>query len=257
MRRPPLVPVISLVMMVTPALAQRGMRGGIGPIARPMPVFRGAPVRVPRAATPRVMPLPRMALVPGGPIRVVTPRAGAVIRSDRFGRPLGFFGRRQTLFLNLRNCDPSRFVSCRFLFRSQFHHKFLSPFFGVPFYGAYGYGYPLFWPDYEQTTPQYVEVPVPEPERTVTRVVEQPQPTPAPQPAAQPQPQPELPATVLIFRDHRCVEVRNYAIAGSTLYEILPDGRAKKIPLSDLDLAATEKVNSDRGVEFHVPGHKS
>jgi hypothetical protein len=60
------------------------------------------------------------------------------------------------------------------------------------------------------------------------------------------------PATVLVFRDQHQQEVRNYAIAGGTLW-VLSEELAKKIPLSELDLAATTKVNDERGVEFQVP----
>jgi hypothetical protein len=60
------------------------------------------------------------------------------------------------------------------------------------------------------------------------------------------------PATVLVFRDQHQQEVRNYAIAGGTLW-VLSEQAAKKIPLSELDLAATTKGNDERGVEFQVP----
>jgi hypothetical protein len=60
------------------------------------------------------------------------------------------------------------------------------------------------------------------------------------------------PATALVFRDQHIEEVRNYAIAGETLW-ILNDKAAKKIPLAQLDLAATVKMNDDRGVDFQVP----
>ena len=61
------------------------------------------------------------------------------------------------------------------------------------------------------------------------------------------------PATVLVFRDRRQQEVQNYAIVGQTLWAFT-SGRTQKIPLADLDVAATEKANDDRGVTFRVPG---
>lgn len=67
-----------------------------------------------------------------------------------------------------------------------------------------------------------------------------------------PQPSPILPPTVLVFRDQRKLEVQNYAIVGQTLWNFTP-GRTQKIPLSGLDLAATEKANDDRGVTFRIP----
>ena len=61
------------------------------------------------------------------------------------------------------------------------------------------------------------------------------------------------PATSLVFRDQHVEEVRNYAIAGGTLW-VVTEQAAKKIPLAQLDLPATVKMNDDRGVEFQVPG---
>ena len=60
------------------------------------------------------------------------------------------------------------------------------------------------------------------------------------------------PATALVFRDQHIEEVRNYAIAGETLW-VLNDKAAKKVPLAQLDLPATVKMNGDRGVDFQVP----
>jgi hypothetical protein len=65
-------------------------------------------------------------------------------------------------------------------------------------------------------------------------------------------PKSEEPATALVFRDQHVEEVHNYAIAGGTLW-VLNDQAAKKIPLAQLDLAATVKMNDDRGVDFQVP----
>ncbi len=58
--------------------------------------------------------------------------------------------------------------------------------------------------------------------------------------------------TVLVFRDQHQEEVRNYAIVGQTLWSFSPQ-HTQKIPLSDLDLAATTKANDDRGLTFRVP----
>jgi hypothetical protein len=57
---------------------------------------------------------------------------------------------------------------------------------------------------------------------------------------------------VLVFKDGHQLEVANYAIVGSTLYD-LTDGRRHKIALAELDLAATAKQNDDRGIDFQVP----
>jgi hypothetical protein len=61
------------------------------------------------------------------------------------------------------------------------------------------------------------------------------------------------PATALVFRDQHVEEVHNYAIAGGTLW-VLNQQAAKKIPLDQLDIPATTKMNDDRGVDFQVPG---
>lgn len=76
---------------------------------------------------------------------------------------------------------------------------------------------------------------------------DQPQPVSASStPIAEPAP------TVLVFKDGHTVEVRNYAILGSLVYDLTP-GHPRKIPLSDLDLEATAKQNDDRGIDFRLP----
>lgn len=62
-----------------------------------------------------------------------------------------------------------------------------------------------------------------------------------------------VPATVLVFRDEHKQEVQNYAIVGQTLWNFAPR-RTQKIPLSSLDIPATEKANDDRGIAFRIPG---
>jgi len=71
-------------------------------------------------------------------------------------------------------------------------------------------------------------------------------------PATEAAPAPDQPQTILVFKDGHQLEVENYAIVGSTLYD-LTEGRRHKIPLSDLDLDTTTKRNSDRGIDFQVP----
>ena len=83
---------------------------------------------------------------------------------------------------------------------------------------------------------------------------------PSPEVAESTQPRPAASAnggeenetrTVLVFKDGHQMEVANYAIMGSNLYLFAGDHR--KIPLSDLDLDATVKVNEERGTDFRVP----
>jgi hypothetical protein len=65
-------------------------------------------------------------------------------------------------------------------------------------------------------------------------------------------PEREQPATALIFKDGRHVDVRNYVIAKGTL-TILDGGIRQHVPLSQLDVPATQKANEDRGVSFKAP----
>jgi hypothetical protein len=59
-------------------------------------------------------------------------------------------------------------------------------------------------------------------------------------------------STVLVYRDGHQLEVQNYAVMGNTVW-VLGDQTTRKIPLTDLDLDVTEKLNADRGVEFAAP----
>ncbi len=63
--------------------------------------------------------------------------------------------------------------------------------------------------------------------------------------------QPQEP-TVLVFRDGHHMEIQNYAIVDDFLYDFTP-GHGRKVPLSQLDLPATEKANADRGLDFTLP----
>ena len=80
----------------------------------------------------------------------------------------------------------------------------------------------------------------------------------APQPLAEDsaspkrEPEPEPPATLLVYRDGRRSEVRNYAIVGELFYD-LSDRLPRKILISSLDLEATITANEERGIEFRLP----
>jgi hypothetical protein len=79
-------------------------------------------------------------------------------------------------------------------------------------------------------------------------------PAPKPQPAAaEPVAEKESssPATVFIFKDGHQLETRNYAIMGQTLFDF--SGKTlKKVPLDEIDAAATAKANDDRGVQVKL-----
>jgi hypothetical protein len=59
-------------------------------------------------------------------------------------------------------------------------------------------------------------------------------------------------ATTLVFRDGRTEDVQNYAVVGRTLW-IFSEQRARRIPLDQLDIPTTEKINEDEGVDFVGP----
>ncbi len=155
------------------------------------------------------------------------------------------------------------------------HHHGVPTFSPYPYYG-YGYGYGGLFidsSDYSNYvnpngagafTPGY-QPPEDQPPVQVIVMPAQSAPPAAPGSAyAPPQnppasAQPEQPAapenvtpTVLVFKDGHQQEVQNYAIVGQNLY-VVDSFTSKKIPLSELDLKATEKANEERGVEFVLP----
>jgi hypothetical protein len=83
----------------------------------------------------------------------------------------------------------------------------------------------------------------------------EPEQSPPPQSASSatpPEPVASQPSTLLVFRDGHQTELQNYAIVGDTIFD-LAENRSHKIQIADLDLAATRKVNDERGVDFQVP----
>jgi hypothetical protein len=72
------------------------------------------------------------------------------------------------------------------------------------------------------------------------------------QPAASDAPAPDQPQTILVFKDGHQLEVSNYAIVGSTLFDLTP-GHSRKVPLADLNLSATAQQNDGRGIDFQLP----
>jgi hypothetical protein len=74
------------------------------------------------------------------------------------------------------------------------------------------------------------------------------------QAALQPRPSVEekTAATILVFRDGRRSEVQNFAIVGQTFW-VFTEQRARKMPVSDLDVEATKELNVGRGVDFLLP----
>lgn len=59
-------------------------------------------------------------------------------------------------------------------------------------------------------------------------------------------------AVKLVFKDRRpSEEIHNYALTPTTLFVL--DQHRRDIPIGEIDLAATEKVNRDAGVNFQLP----
>lgn len=67
-----------------------------------------------------------------------------------------------------------------------------------------------------------------------------------------PPPQREEDAVTIFYRDGRAPEqIRNYALTRTSL--LITGDRMREIPLQDLDLPLTERVNRAAGVEFRLP----
>jgi len=72
----------------------------------------------------------------------------------------------------------------------------------------------------------------------------------APQAVQQPQE-----AVTLIFKDGRPPEqIHNFILTGSTLF--VGDRRSRQIPVDELDLMATARVNQEAGVDFRLPASR-
>jgi hypothetical protein len=77
------------------------------------------------------------------------------------------------------------------------------------------------------------------------------------EPAAAAPPLPELPRAVIVFRDGHVEELGKYVIQGavlSTTADYLSTGSwTRKIPLAELDIPASLKLNNERGAKFSLP----
>jgi len=221
MRRLLLLSLMGAVAVLPPGLqAQRGRAAG--------GAVRAAPRSVARARVPVAQGV----------------RGGVRFAPGRFGRP--FF-------------NP----------RFRFHNRLFitSGCFGYPYFCS-GFYYPystLYYPPYFWPETEYAQQPYPELQPTyddaalrhevdrlageMERLRHEQEARQAPQPSPRPTAEPP---TVLVFRDGHRSEVQNYGIVGPTLW-IFTERRARKYPLSDLDLPATKAANEQRGVEFTVP----
>jgi len=69
---------------------------------------------------------------------------------------------------------------------------------------------------------------------------------------ARPAAQDDGPNATLIFRDGLQLSVKNYAVAGDTIW-VLDDHNTRKVPMSKIDIAATQKINEQNGAELRLP----
>jgi len=147
----------------------------------------------------------------------------------------------------------------------EFHHRFrsviVSPYYYNPYYYPYyGWDYPFDGYDpsaYQEQTYQQPTQPVVvvvDPKSSDDRYGDHSfnDRSSPPQAQAPPAPAQEQDPTVLVFRDGHRQEIRNYAIVGQMLWDFGAKG-THKIPLSDLDLDTTRKLNDERGVDFVLP----
>lgn len=251
-RGPGFSPRVSAPVRSGPMMAPRPGFGG-GPRVAPRPGFRSAPVFA--SGSMRV----RGAFAPTG--RVASSRFVFDNRFDRFHR-FHHFRNRLAFF------DGCFGFPCFNSFGLGLGFGFGGLGFGSPFYG----GYPLSSEDYygqyaqpAQTQPVAVssgnEVELAtevqrlsdeiqdlrEDQRYGRNEVRQPPPPGTSLSVVQPST-----STTFVLRDGRRLTAQNYAITGQTIW-ILSENAAKKVPLADVDLTATEKVNADNGVELHLP----
>lgn len=124
------------------------------------------------------------------------------------------------------------------------------------FWPWYGVGYADFEEPYFEEPPR-PQVNVADEERDHTPAsVMQPKLIELPASVEKTPPRPALP-TVLVWRNGQREEVKEYAIAGSFLYDYTKPRASRRIPLDDLDLDATASANQQRGVQFLIPAGPS
>lgn len=62
----------------------------------------------------------------------------------------------------------------------------------------------------------------------------------------------QRPTAVIVMKDGRRIETPGLAMVGSTIW-ILNSENATRVSLSDIDVAATQKANRDRGIDIVIP----
>ena len=244
-----IVLAFGLVFLAAPASLQAQHRGG----------FRGGPTAIFNARPPVARPGPAFVGRPVAPFvnSPVTPFTGGIVTP--------FVGRPVTPPV-ITTPSPFAFGSHR-VFRPR--PEFFAPAFG----SGYGYYSPYIWPSPIVGEPVYSRpahvVPPQTPAVSQTEAdlsyqvgrlsqeikdLRQQEAAQSQRPAQPAAPEPSTPV-VLIFRDGHRLEIQNYAVIAQTLW-VLDERNRTKIPLSELDLSATERENRSRGVRFSAPSTK-
>jgi hypothetical protein len=234
--------VVILAATATTVAAQRGFRGGGGGS-----VFRGAPAV-------RSAPGPAFSGRPGNPIVAspVRPFVTSPVSPPFRGAPFAFGPFSHTFGRSPRTIIVPPVIG-------------YSPLWPTT---IYGYGGPEYYP-YPASVysePAYVPPAASAPavsqgevdlayqvgrlSQEIEQLRQQQTITSQPPPQTQAAPQQRTgTSTVLVFRDGRRMEIQNYAIVGQTLW-VLDERVATKIPISDLDLDATQRENRGSGLRL-------
>jgi hypothetical protein len=161
-------------------------------------------------------------------------------------------GRRPPLLFSSRRFNRSN--------RSRFFYG-LSPWAGYGYPGYYGYPYYDSYDSSADTYPAYNyaggyddqsgQMAQDKIDRLEDEVAELREQRNSARPSSQAKPEIHA-STVLVFQDKHQQEIQNYAIVGETLW-VFDAQKASKVPVDNLDIAATTKANEDRGVDFRLP----
>lgn len=153
-----------------------------------------------------------------------------------FGYPYyGYYGYGSSYY----GCDPYSYgydpYSCGY-------DSYAYPSYSVPPNANYGYSYP---PSNAYPYPPSSGYPVPPPQY-------QQQPN-------QYQPQASAGAGqtdnyyLIAFKDHTIEPATSYKVDGDQIHWITREGQERQSPVSTIDLALTQKLNGDRGINFQIP----
>ncbi len=129
-------------------------------------------------------------------------------------------------------------------------------YYGYPYYGGYAYG-----PSYGYGYDPYGYDPgysAPPPNVPQTYGYPGPQGQGQPAPPQQPQTQPQSSTGegqyyLIAFKDHTIQAATAYKVDGDQFHWITREGREMQVPLSRVDIAYSQQLNRDRGVELQIP----